>query len=295
MKNQIRWSVAMLLMVSLVWGTSYGIAKESISFYPVLGFLAIRFCLTFFLLLPLVYRTSVEELKTAFVVGFPIGLLLLGVFVCETYGVSKTRASNASFLVNLWVVFTPWIEWIALKVRPQKNVFILVALSFIGAFLLTGGISVSFNLGDGLIVIAALLRACVVTYTKKRTAGKSISSMTLTAVQIGTVGFGSLLLSYFLLPQGLPSLPTSLTFWLLTLYLVLFCTIFSFFAQNYAVQRISPTYASLVMGSEPVFGALFAIFWLHESLTLTGWIGGILILFVSIWASMKHPLEKIDS
>ena len=42
----------MLLTVALIWGSSYAVAKQALLFYPVLGFLAIRFGLTFVLLLP---------------------------------------------------------------------------------------------------------------------------------------------------------------------------------------------------------------------------------------------------
>ncbi len=45
-------SDVLLLLVAMVWGTSYGVAKEALVFYPVLGFLAVRFCLTFLILLP---------------------------------------------------------------------------------------------------------------------------------------------------------------------------------------------------------------------------------------------------
>lgn len=50
---------------------------------------------------------------------------------------------------------------------------------------------------------------------------------------------------------------------------MLFCTIFAFFAQNYASSRSSPTRIAFLMGSEPVFGALFA--WLIFGETLSGW------------------------
>jgi hypothetical protein len=41
-----------LLLVAMVWGSSYGLAKQALLFYPVLGLLALRFGLTFILLLP---------------------------------------------------------------------------------------------------------------------------------------------------------------------------------------------------------------------------------------------------
>ncbi|RUM48809.1 MAG: EamA/RhaT family transporter, partial [Marinomonas sp.] len=47
---------------------------------------------------------------------------------------------------------------------------------------------------------------------------------------------------------------------------------------NLAISRTSPTRVALLMGSEPLFGALFAMFWLGESLSLIQWFGALLII-----------------
>ena len=88
------------------------------------------------------------------------------------------------------------------------------------------------------------------------------------------------------LPGGLPALPTEPAFWIGTLYLVLFATLFAFFVQNYALRRSSPTRVSLLMGSEPLFGALFAVVWLSEQLSVQAWIGGLLIVAATLWTSL---------
>ena len=48
----LRLSDLTLLAVAMVWGTSYGVAKGALAFYPVLGFVAVRFGLTLVLLSP---------------------------------------------------------------------------------------------------------------------------------------------------------------------------------------------------------------------------------------------------
>lgn len=284
----IWWAEAMLLLVAVVWGASYGMAKTAVAFYPVLGFLAIRFCVTSLLLLPTWRGLSRPQIKTTLKVGVPLGLILLAIFISETYGLSLTRASNAAFLISLCVVFTPFVEWIILRSRPSAAGFIAAGVSLTGAWLLTSGVSLSFNAGDGLILVAALLRALMVTCTNKLIDGKDISSLSLTAVQTATVGIGCLMLGFLVLPQGLPPLPQAMDFWYATGFLVVFCTLFAFFAQNYALRRTSPTRVSLLMGAEPVFGAIFAVYWLNESLTVTAWLGGLMIVAASLWAALKR-------
>ncbi|MQR00879.1 DMT family transporter [Glaciimonas soli] len=276
----------MLLLVAIVWGSSYGMAKQALAYYPVLGFLAIRFCLTFAVMLPTLRPLLRPEGRAAFWVGLPLGLLLLSIFVCETFGVAQTQASNAAFLISLCIVFTPFVEWMVMGKRPAISAFIVAFIALFGTWLLTYGARLTFNLGDGLMLVAALLRALMMCMTKRLTENKNISSLTLTAVQSGVVGLGSLLLALVLLKDGLPALPTATAFWGNTIYLVLFCTLFAFFAQIYALRRSNPTRVALLMGSEPVFGALFAAIWLGEQLSGLAWVGGGLIVAATLWATL---------
>jgi drug/metabolite transporter (DMT)-like permease len=165
-------------------------------------------------------------------------------------------------------------------------------VSLAGAWLLTSGLSMELEVGDALIVLAALLRAFMVTMTNKLTHGRKIPALPLTAIQTGTVGLGCLVMGIVMLPAGLPSLPTQAAFWYATGFLIVFCTLFAFFAQNYALQRSSPTRVSLLMGTEPVFGALFAVHWLNETLTMAGWLGGSMMVAASVWVMLKNKDQK---
>jgi drug/metabolite transporter (DMT)-like permease len=119
-KSLMRLSDLALLLVAVVWGTSYGVAKGALAFYPVLGFLAVRFILAFVVLLPALLRTADQPRHDALRTGLPLGMLMLGIFLFETFGVAHTQASNAAFLVSLCVVFTPFVEWWLLGSRPAQ-------------------------------------------------------------------------------------------------------------------------------------------------------------------------------
>jgi len=268
---------AMLLAVAIIWGSSYAVAKQALWFYPVLGFLAIRFGLTFILLLSQLRGEGRRAIRP----GLPLGLVMLGIFLCETWGVMLTSASNAAFLISLCVVFTPFVEWAMLRQRPSNRLFAACVLSLAGVWLLTGGMAMSLNLGDGLMLAAAVLRAVLVCLTRRLTADMQVPPLALTAVQSGVVASGCLLLGVSL-PGGLPALPQSPAFWAATLYLVGFATLFALYVQNLALGRTSATRVSLLMGSEPLFGALIAGFWLGERLGLQGWIGGLLIMIATL-------------
>ena len=70
----LRWADLALLLVAIVWGTSYGVAKGALAYYPVLGFLAVRFLLTTALLAPVALRgTTAAQRWGALRKGLPMG------------------------------------------------------------------------------------------------------------------------------------------------------------------------------------------------------------------------------
>jgi drug/metabolite transporter (DMT)-like permease len=286
-KHLLRLSDLTLLLVAPVWGTSYGVAKGALAFYPVLGFLAVRFGITFVLLLPTLLRASRQQRRDAWRTGLAPGGLMLGIFLCESFGVAHTLASNAALLISLCVVATPFAEWWLLGQRPAQAMLVFAALSLLGAALLSGGFTGSLGWGDALMLAAAVLRAITVCKTSQLTRHSSAPALALTAVQAGVIASGCLLLA-LLSTDGLPALPTAASFWQATVYLVLGCTVFAFFAQNWALKHSAPSRVALLTSSEPAFGALFAVFWLGESLSLTGWIGGALIVAAALWTTLRR-------
>nr|WP_087026268.1 DMT family transporter [Thaumasiovibrio subtropicus] len=287
-----RWPVAelMLLAVAIFWGTSYGLTKEMLVFISVLGFLFVRFTLTFLALLPMFIRDYRRGLANDWQAAIPTGIILLAIFICETYGVFHTSAANAAFLISLCIIITPFAEWLVFKQRPSERLWVMAGLSVVGVALLTVPAleEIQFNRGDAFILCAALLRAAMVVMTKRVLKGKQLSALAITSIQSGVVMVGICLL---LLATGFEwsqLLVSNSSFWMISLYLVAFCTIFAFYAQNYGVKHSTPSKVSLLMGSEPVFGALFAVAWLGEALTLWQWAGGALIVAATCYVAFER-------
>ncbi len=97
---------ALLLAVAMLWGASYGLTKEALYFYPVLGFITIRFTLTFLLLTPFLFSELKKGKTTQCLAALPLGIILLIIFLLESFAVTYTSASNAAFLICLCVIYT---------------------------------------------------------------------------------------------------------------------------------------------------------------------------------------------
>ncbi|CAG9297339.1 threonine/homoserine efflux transporter RhtA [Celerinatantimonas diazotrophica] len=279
----------MLLLVAIFWGTSYGLTKEALLFTSVFLFIAIRFSLTFILMLPILINDFRQGLNRDWRVAVPTGVILSAIFFCEVLGVSQTTASNAAFLISLSVILTALLEVIINKRNVSILLYVLAIASITGVFMLTRNTKEQFSLntGDYFILIAACLRAIMVTTTKRLVVNREIATTSLTALQSLIVALSSLVITGFYLPLEDIHIPNKVEFWFIIMYLVIFCTLFAFFAQNYAVRRTSPTRVSLLMGSEPLFGALFAVIWLQESLSFIQMLGGVIIVVCVITTSLK--------
>lgn len=283
---------ALLLLVAIVWGGSYSAAKIATDQVPVLQFLLLRFGLTFLLLLPALRGLAVASWPAALAGASLLGANLFAIFVCETFGVSMTTASNAAFLISLCVAFTPLCEWWLLKARPTGAVLAATTLSLLGAGLLAfqHGVSASaLAWGDALMVLAAFLRGVMVCLTRRHGLRHGLPALSMTAVQMGVMTLGSGLVMVAVQGPVWTPLPGSASFWGAMAFLVLLCTLLAFFAQNYAASRTSPSRVALLMGSEPLWGALIAVVWLGDRITLQGWLGGLLIVASAWWVTRPRP------
>jgi len=278
----------MLLLVAAVWGGSYAVAKQATQQLPVLEFIALRFGLTFVVLLPALKPLFNAQWRQGLAVGGLLGANLLAIFLCETFGVSLTTASNAAFLISLCVALTPFVEWWLLGQRPAQRMFWAAGLSAVGAAMLsaTSPADIAVGWGDVLMVAAAFLRAVMVCMTRRLAGRHSMPALTLTAVQSGVMALGAMAISLATSKGAWQMPPATASFWWGMAYLVLLCTVFAFFAQNHAASRSSPSRVSLLMGSEPVFGALIAVYGFGERIGAWGWAGGLLIVAAAWWVTM---------
>lgn len=107
--SDVRRTDAVLLLVAIVWGSSYLSAQTATAALPVLLVLFARYFLSAFACLGLVLsrrgsrRWTRDELRA----GVPLGLTQAAVLVVETYGVAHTTAANAGLIISLTIVLTP--------------------------------------------------------------------------------------------------------------------------------------------------------------------------------------------
>ncbi|MEV0405497.1 DMT family transporter [Actinoallomurus sp. NPDC050550] len=274
---------AVLLLVALVWGSSYLAAKTAAAAIPVLALLFARYAISALACVALVAarrgfrRWTREEIRA----GALLGVTQAAVLVLETYGVAHTSAANAGLIISLTIVLTPLLDRAGGRGRLPLRFFLAAGVCALAIGLLVSGRGLHApQVGDGLILAAAVVRAGHVALVGRLTTGRTVDPLHLTTVQTLV---GSAL---FLVPAlgGLPELVrSSATTWIQLIYLALFCSVFAFLAQTWAVQRTSASRASLLLGTEPIWAVAAGIGLGGERLTLVAALGAALMVAGTYW------------
>ncbi|MCL6673015.1 DMT family transporter [Streptomyces panaciradicis] len=287
--TDVRRTDAVLLLVAVVWGSSYLSAQNATFALPVLTVLFARYALSAPACLGLVAarrgprRWTRDELRA----GLALGVTQAAVLVVETYGVAHTSAANAGLIISLTIVLTPLLD--RSRGTLPASYFAAAGVCVLAVGLLMSGNGFhSPRLGDLLMLAAAVIRAGHVALVGKLTGGRDIRPLHLTTVQalVGVCLF---------LPgaaTGLPALSRAgAATWTQLVYLALFCSVFAFLAQTWAVQRTSASRASLLLGTEPVWAVAAGITLGGERYGLLTAVGAALLVAGTYWG---QSVERAD-
>ena len=266
-----------LLGAAFVWGASYLAAKDLTEAGSLWGMMAIRFLAAAVVLYAIRAINRVSFSRDDVVVGSLVGLGLAIVMTFETNAIAITSATNSGLIISLSIIFTPIIEGWVRKAWLPRNYFWAAFGAILGVGFLIGGNGITEpNLGDGLMLIAAVLRAAYQVVQAKLTDGKKLSTINLTVFQTLSAGLIFLLVD----PVGTANSVTSYGTkeWLLMAFLVLFCTVYGFFAMMWGIRKTSASRIALLQGTEPVWAVVIAVWLGNEYLGWLGILGAALII-----------------
>ncbi|MGH9315629.1 MAG: DMT family transporter [Thermoanaerobaculia bacterium] len=276
---------AVLLAVTLVWGSSFVVVRSALDDAPPLALLFFRFLLaTAIASLALFGRTPGRALVRD---GLVLGLLLAAGMSFQVVGQAETSASKAAFLTGLAVVLTPFAAYLRTRRLPSLENGIGITLASIGFFLLTypqaGGV---LNRGDLAVAACGVVFAFYGVELAER-AGTH-EALWLTAVQLAVVTVSAGLLSLAAKAPVLARLPLAILesrpiewpgkFLWSVLYLGSFCTVGAFLGWTWAQGRMSAIHGAIILALEPVAAALLAAWILRERLGARGIGGGVMVL-----------------
>jgi drug/metabolite transporter (DMT)-like permease len=270
-----------LLLVSAAWGMAFVVMKDAIERQSVNSFLFTRFLvavIAMFLLKPTVIQSINREVLRK---GFIAGLFLAAGYILQTLGLALTGAAVTGFITGLYVVATPVLAALVLKVRITAFTWGCVLLATVGLALLS---LKGWNLGYGefLVFLCAIAFAAHIIALSKWSNGLDVYAMTI--VQLATCALATGLIS---LIQGY-EVPPDRNGWYVVLFTAIVCTAVAFVVQTWSQAHMSATKVAVILTMEVVFAALFAVIFGGESLSLRTFFGGVLVLAAMFMIVLKE-------
>lgn len=260
-----------LLLMTAVWGSTFVLIKDVVARMPVADFLAVRFVIAAVAMLALFGRQVLRLGRRQIFRGLLLGCIYGVGQLLQTWGLSRIAPSVSGFVTGMYVVFTPILALLLLRQRMAGVVWLAVLLSTAGLALLSlNGIAI--DLGVWLTLASAALYALhIVGLGQWSRQGDAFG---LSAVQMVAIAVICLLATA---PHG-PVLPPDRAAWFGVLYMALIAGAGAMLMQTWAQSHLPAARAAIVMTTEPVFAAAFAVALGSDVLTWRMLVGGGLVL-----------------
>ncbi|MDR0285069.1 MAG: DMT family transporter [Propionibacteriaceae bacterium] len=244
------WS---LMILAILWGSTFFSIKRVLTVLPVTDFLAVRFLIST-LLLVAVFHRHLKMRREVWLRGTLLGVLWATAQLLQTAGLARTSAALSGFVTGLYVVFTPILGLLLFRLRVSRWVWVAVGLATAGLAALTlrpaaGLIGAGELLTIGCAIVYGLHIAVLGRWSNPRDA----AGLTLAQAFAMTVVF-----IVAALPGGITLPPTGID-WAWMAYLAVPCGAVALLVQTWAQGHLDASKAAVIMCSEPLWATFFAI------------------------------------
>ncbi|OWG19031.1 EamA family transporter [Delftia sp. K82] len=241
-----------LIAVTMVWGGTFLVVHLAMQYSGPLFFVGLRF-VTAGLIGLLVFRKAMAGLtRTELVAGIAIGASIFLGYGLQTFGLQTISSSKSAFLTALYVPLVPLVQWLVMGKPPRLMSWIGIGLAFTGLMLVAGPESggMELNVGEMATMLSTLAIAAEVLLIG-HFAGK-VDARRVTTVQLLAAGVMALLA----MPVAGESVPDFSWVWLSAAVTMACASILIQLTMNWAQKSLSPTRATVIYASEPVWAGI---------------------------------------
>ena len=270
------WGIAVLLLVTLIWGTSYPVIKGALSSLSPSAIFATRYVIAALPFTPYLRFLNFSLLRD----GVFLSLILFPASVLQTVALETTSADRAAFIASFNVILVPLLGQLL-----GRQVFLK---TFLAAGLAIFGIGVmcweseQLVLGDLLMLGMAFLYSIYILKLESTTLRHPI--LPLAAIQLWVITIFSLIWAAPDLLAQQEAIGANLG---ILLYIGLFDTAATIVLQVLAQRWVKAEDTALMYTFEPISAAIFSFLLLGEKLGVRGLIGAALVVVAMVFGESK--------
>ena len=287
----------MLLLATLIWGSTFIPQRMAMSGMPPFYFQAIRCTLAVLALIPvtMLLDRSKKDRKNYFqrwhdkklwIGGVLCGLTLFFACNLQQIGLVDTDAGKSAFLTAMYIVIVPIIG-IFLKKKPSKMIPLCVLLAVAGLYFLSCVGVTRISTGDLLLIGCALMFAVQITFVD--IFAPQVDPVRLNLLQVAVCAVLSTIVA---VTTETTTFEAVLGNWFPLCYAGILSMGVAYTMQIFGQLELEPASASLIMSLESVFAVVFGAIILHER--MTGWeiLGCVLLFIAVILSQIKLPAQS---
>lgn len=293
-------SYLLLVVATLFWGGNFVMGKGFSSSIPPFTLAFLRWIIAFLFLLPFGYKeliTAKQIWKTDFGIIFAMAFTGIASFNTLVYiAVHYTSSINAALINAPTPAMIMLLSFLFLKEKLSMSHYIGIIISILGVLWIisrgsiTAVLSLSFNKGEMIMLIAVFMWAVYSVLVKKYGSRYPIYGLFLIKMIVGII-----ILAPFSLYEFITNVPMKwdLSSLIGLIYLGIAASVLAFLAWNKAVAELGPGRAAPFLNLIPVFATFFAVIFLGEKLDGAQIIGGFIVIFgVLITTGVFKPIRS---
>jgi len=272
--------IILLIAVTLLWGTTFPLVKDTIHNISPGVLIAIRSALA-----AIAFSLHLRTLNLKLIRdGILLGILLFASLAIQAIALETLSANRAAFIASLNVILVPLLgQLFGQKVR--RGLFLAAGLALMGVGVMSweGGM---LTAGDFWMLLDVLLYTSYILLLEAVTC--THSSQPLTAIQLVVM---TVLATVWTLPDLMGQWQGIEGHYVPLLYLAV-VTAITTWLPAIAQHWVSASETAVIYTFEPVFASVFSFWLLGETLGLRGWLGGAMIvgaMFIS--QQQTHSME----
>ena len=286
-----RFASPLIVLATIIWGSSFVVMKNSVDVLPTFWLLAIRFTFAA-LVLAVVFIKRWKVLDRQYLIGGTVmGFCLFVAYAFQTFGLEQTTSGKNAFFTAVYCVIVPFLYWAIARRRPDKFNVLAAFLCIAGIALVsvTGDNASAFNFGDVLTLIGGFFFAAHIVAVAKYSEGRDI--FILTTLQFASFAVFSWIGVLVTRPALTPGVfDQNLIFGLA--YLVIFASCGALLFQNIGQKYTAPSTAAVLLSLEAPFGVLFSILFANERPTPLMFVGFALIFLAVVCSETKFSFLR---
>jgi drug/metabolite transporter (DMT)-like permease len=266
-------SDGVLILTTVIWGSTFVIAKDVLEQWPPVAYITVRFALAAVMLFALFPRQVLLAGLREWRAGATLGVLIGGGFALQAIGQVYTTPAKSAFITGLTTPLVPFFAFFMLRVRPNFENMIGVTLASVGGLLIVAPQEqAGINAGDIFTLSATSLFATHIVLLSVYARENDPRQLTVLQIAAAAILFIAVwvvfrVVGVLMTGTSLPDLVireslnlvwTTRLAWQLG-YLALIATVVTFLLWTWGQARASATHAAIIFSLEPVFATAFAV------------------------------------